>query len=102
MTICLPIRCKVSECDAGENDREIEYDQPWLHNAIPYENGKIKNCVRYARLERNETGTLAGRDQCTAEKFDRSSEIACAEYIYSSDEKNLQTEARQYMYICRF
>lgn len=94
LTICLSIRCKVSECDVGENDREIEYDQPWLHYAIPYENGKIKNCVRYARLERRETGTPAERDQCTAEIFNRSSEIECSEYIYSSDEKNLQTEAR--------
>lgn len=81
------------ECDIGANNREIQYDQPWLHFAIPYSNGKIKNCVRYAPSERN--GTEESKMHCNTEMFDVSREIACTEYIYSSDEMNLQTEVRQ-------
>lgn len=79
-------------CDIGENNREIEYDQPWLNFAIPHSNGKIKNCVRFAPLEGHESES----DRCSAEMFNRSIEIECFEFIYASDETNIQTEVNHF------
>lgn len=83
-------RCKVPECDVGENNRDIPFDQPWLKNAIPSSNGKIDNCHRFALS--NNTHPENGR--CSADMFDPNRTIACSEYIYASDEKNIQTEVR--------
>lgn len=90
----LPTRCKIPECDFGENNREIEYDQPWLRSAIPTQsNGKLKNCLRYAPISKNETVTI--RTGCSADMFNTTVEMTCSEFIYSSDEKNIQTEVRR-------
>lgn len=77
------------ECDLGVNNREIPFDQPWLPNAIPYSDGKIESCFRYA--PKNQTKTEDG--QCSAEMFDKV-EITCSEYVYASQERNLQTEVK--------
>lgn len=82
------VRCKVPECDVGENNRDIPYNQKWVNFAIPTaSNGKLKNCVRYASLDSND-----GSIQCAADKFNISEEIECTEYIYETNEKNMQTE----------
>lgn len=82
-------RCKVPECDIGENNRVIQYDQPWLHDAIPTSNGKLKNCVRYAPINGNDTDN---NHECSASMFNTSVEIECSEFIYVTDQKNVQTE----------
>lgn len=87
------IRCKVPECDVGENNRDIVYDQTWVGSAIPkMPNGKFKNCVRYAPIG---NVTEAFSNKCSADMFNTSAEIACSEFIYASDERNLQTEVRR-------
>lgn len=82
------------ECDDDIDIRELQYDQPWLHFAIPSSSAnKIENCVRYAPLLRNETSARqGGSNQCTSDMFNTSQTIACSEYVYASDEKNIQTE----------
>lgn len=77
-------------CDIGVDNREIPFDQLWLPNAIPSTNGRIDSCFRYAL--KNETNF--GNVQCSAEMFDENVKIACSEYIYASDERNLQTEVK--------
>lgn len=77
------------ECDVGESNRAMEFDQPWLHYAIPSSNNQLKNCVRYAPIE---TNAGSGNVTCNANMFNTSVEIACSEFIYASDEKNIQTE----------
>lgn len=79
------------ECDISEtNNRDIRYDQPWLRHAIPSTNGKYDKCFRYAI--KNQTSSEV--NQCNADIFDNSTKIECTDYIYASDEKNIQTEVR--------
>lgn len=86
-------RCKVSECDISANNQGIQYDQPWLHYAIPHSNGKLSSCSRYApSINRNESSGLVREAQCRPEMFDTSKTVECTEFIYTSDEKNVQTE----------
>lgn len=85
-------RCKVPECESGNNNRDLSYDQPWLKNAIPMENGKVNRCYRFA--PKNKTITEPS-NQCTADMFDSTTKIACTEYIYASNEMNLQTEVQK-------
>lgn len=87
------LSCKVPECDIGNNNRDIAYNQSWVHSAIPsLPSGKYKNCVRFAPINRNESELSIANHQCTAEMFNTSAEIECNEFIYASDEKNVQTE----------
>lgn len=88
------IRCKIPECELDKDGREVGYNQTWLQFAIPYSNGRVKNCVRYAPLVGNNTKFTSGKDQCDAQMFDKSREVECSEYVYSTDEKNLQTEVK--------
>lgn len=76
------------ECEFGSNNRELPFNQPWLKDAIPSENGKFDNCHRYA--PKNWSAIEPG--QCNANMFDTLTIIPCNEFIYASDEKNIQTE----------
>lgn len=86
--------CKVPECDIGANNREIPYNQPWLASAIPYSNGKFDQCHRYAPVNQNK---LTDTFQCDSNLFNTSQIIPCSEYIYASDEKNVQTEVNSFI-----
>lgn len=81
-------RCKVPECDVGDNNRAIIYDQPWLKYAIPTIKNRYENCVRYAPINASTTN----EHQCTPDLFDTSKLIECTEFIYTTDETNVQTE----------
>lgn len=83
-----PVRCKVPECDIGENNRAIAFNQSWLQFAIP-SNDTLDSCVRYAPLNGQQS---AENVQCGADFFNTSSTVECSEYIYASDESNVQTE----------
>lgn len=78
------------ECDIGENIRGIQYDQPWLSNAIPFPGGKVDSCRRFAPKNR----TVTEGEECSADMFDESLEITCSDYVYTSDERNVQTEVK--------
>lgn len=79
------------ECEFG-NNRGIPFDQPWLRYAIPFSDGEYATCFRYAPMIYT-NGTVT-TDECTAEMFNNSATIECTEFVYASDEKNLQTEVR--------
>lgn len=82
------VRCKVPECDIGENNRNIPFMQPWVSHGIPMKNEKLDNCVHYA-LKNSTIG------QCSADTaFDTSKEIPCTEFIHATDERNIQTEVK--------
>lgn len=83
-------RCKVPECEVGANIRTLPYNQTWLSNAIPLKNDKFESCVRFA--PRNSAAIETG--QCDGNLFDTKSKIECSEFVYASDERNLQTEVR--------
>lgn len=89
MKNCSIFRCKVPECEFNANNRDLMYDQAWLSNAVPQLDEKFDNCYRYAPKNLSST-PLAG--QCTSDIFDTSKKIACTEYVYTTDEKNIQTE----------
>lgn len=78
------------ECDFNNLiNRDLSYNQLWLKYAIPQWDEKFDNCHRYA--PKNSTSIeLFG--ECSADMFDTSKTIPCSEYVYSSDEKNIQTE----------
>lgn len=83
-------RCKIPECDATNTDnRKIEFDQPWLAHVIPSSQDSLADCVRYAP---NDNLTEIDQNACSANMFDASRLIECNEFIYSSDEINVQTE----------
>lgn len=67
------------------------YNQSWLPYAIPAADGKYDKCSRYAIKNH----TTFGMEQCNSAMFDNSTKIECTEYIYASDEKNVQTEVCQ-------
>lgn len=81
------------ECEVGDNNRELTFNQPWLSYAIPSENGKYDKCHRYA--PKSLTSTLNEPGKCSADMFDTSKQIECTEYIYASNEVNLQTEVKK-------
>ncbi|XP_031625594.1 organic cation transporter-like protein [Contarinia nasturtii] len=81
----LEYRCKVSECDLGDNNREISYDQPWLKYALPLTSNGYEKCFRYASSSSLE-------NQCDANSFNTTKLIGCTEFIYTTDEINVQTE----------
>lgn len=79
------------ECDGiDEDNRKLEYNQRWLKWAIPPDattHKKVAKCIRYAPIaQSNET------KQCAAESFNRMQRIPCTEYVYKTDERNIQTE----------
>ncbi|XP_055297915.1 organic cation transporter protein-like [Sitodiplosis mosellana] len=80
-------RCKVPECDVGDNNREISYDQPWLKYAIPHSSNGYENCVRYAPIN-----SSASSHECNINNFNSLKQIKCDEFIYTTDESNVQTE----------
>lgn len=80
-------RCRVPECDlADRNNRDLKYNQPWLKYAIPSTNDTIDKCHRYASI--NSTSI----DRCDASRFDTTQQIKCTEFVYKTDEINLQTQ----------
>lgn len=87
----LSISCKVPECDVkGVNNRDLSYKQPWLPYAIPTINKEYEKCYRYAPIN----SAIGGNGQCSSDMFNKSQKIACTDYIYASDERNLQTEVK--------
>lgn len=83
--------CKVPECDVGDG-RDIAYEQSWLRNAIPtMENGKLHNCARYAPLIGNSSAE-SSLEQCGSHMFNTSEQIECSDFVYATDENNIQTE----------
>lgn len=81
------------ECeDITVNNRELEFNQPWLNFAIPPDsaaNKKVHSCVRYAPIAAALTN---GTGQCTADSFNKEQTIECTEFVYATDERNIQTE----------
>lgn len=78
------------ECDIGNSNNDIVFDQPWLSHAIPKKNDKFDNCFRYA--PKNSTATPNALGTCSADMFDTTTKIACTEFIHASNEINVQTE----------
>lgn len=89
---CFFFRCKVPECDVGDNNRAIGYDQPWLKYAIPSTSNGFENCLRYAPIN---VSAPYGH-QCSANLFNTSKQIRCTEFVYTTDETNVQTEVRSF------
>lgn len=79
------------ECEFGVSNRDLPYNQPWLNNTMPQLDEKFDTCHRYAPM-RNLTANELLSDQCAADMFNSSRTISCSEYVYTSDEKNIQTE----------
>lgn len=83
-------RCKVPECDVGDNNRDISYEQPWLKYAIPQSSNGYgyDNCVRYAPIN---SSTISPHE-CDINNFNTLKQIKCTEFVYTTDETNVQTE----------
>lgn len=77
------------ECDVGDDNRKIDYDQPWLNYAIPSTNNGYENCHRYEPIYELST---SNKQQCRPELFNTSKLIKCIEFVYKTDETNVQTE----------
>lgn len=81
------------ECEFGEDNRDLKFGQPWLSSAIPQLNEKFDDCYRFA--PKNWTSSPLEYGQCNADMFDASKKVVCTEYVYSTDEKNIQTEVME-------
>lgn len=94
-TVSLSIyRCKVPECDVGENNREISYDQLWLKDAIPKSENGFENCFRYA----SNNSYTSKEHECDRDQFDTNRRIQCTEFVYKTDETNVQTEVIEFYF----
>lgn len=86
------------ECEIGKNNREIPFNQSWLLSAIPAtSNDNIENCVRYTPImeQNSNTSTDKQTHQCSENLFNTSQTTECSEFIYASDERNIQTEVKK-------
>lgn len=76
-------------CDVDVNNRELNYVQPWLKYAIPSTDTGFESCAYYAP---NTTVTSNKTPQCSRNYFNTSKQIQCDEFVYKTDETNVQTE----------
>lgn len=58
----------------------------WLHNAVPFSNGKPASCNRYESDRLTTT--------CEAGNFNQSNVYRCDRFIYATDEKSILNEVR--------
>lgn len=81
------------ECDvvSENNNRDIPYNQTWLNHAIPLKNEKFEKCLRFAP----QNAATGEPGKCSADMFDMTKRIECREFVYASDERNVQTEVCQ-------
>lgn len=79
------------ECEFDANNRNIPFNRTWLNNAIPLKNDQYENCQRFAPQNLSSFGP----GKCSADMFDTATKIECSEFIYASDERNLQTEVNK-------
>lgn len=91
----------------GIGIRETGYDQNFLEYAIPKSKNGFANCHRFApnnsilQNELNgEHGTVRDETEqkekfCNRDMFDRTEKIQCTEFVYKTDETNVQTEVRK-------
>lgn len=97
--LCFIFRCKIPECDVENENREIGYDQFWLKYAIPKSKDGFEKCVRFAPNKSAEWHVLDEREldvqHCSRQQFDTSEQIRCTEFIYRTDERNVQTEVSE-------
>lgn len=75
-----------------ENNREIVYDQPWLKYAIPTSKSGYESCVHYAKND----SFIGNENQCDHDLFNTSNQIQCTEFVYKTDEVNVQTEVNKF------
>lgn len=76
-------------CDGDVNNRELNYVQPWLKYAIPSTDTGFESCSYYAP---NTSFTSNVLPQCSRNYFNKSKQIHCTEFVYKTDETNIQTE----------
>lgn len=81
-------RCRITECENGNN---IEYSPKWIESAIPFENGMLKTCVRYASNN--------SYSECiSSEHFNNFIEEECTDVVFDNYEKTIVKEVRnQYL-----
>lgn len=80
----------MTECDdITVNNRDLEFNQPWLNFSIPSDSD-YKKCYRYAPTAA--AALSNGTGQCAADAFNTTHTIKCNEFVYASDERNVQTE----------
>lgn len=81
------------ECDdITVSNHELGFDQPWLNFTVPPDSVPIKEvdgCVRYAPINAAQPN---GVGQCTTDSFNTTHLIECTEFVYATDERNIQTE----------
>lgn len=83
------------ECEFDVNNRDLPYNQSWLDYTTPQLDEKFDNCHRYAPKNLTSFELLNG--QCATNMFDSFQIIPCSEYVYTSDEQNIQTEVSKYV-----
>ena len=83
-------RCLIPECDSMEGS--TIYDEPWLHQAIPFKNNRLQKCLRFATSHNQNDSTDGDELVCPVKLFNRSETQRCAEFVFKTDEVNIVNE----------
>lgn len=72
----------------SNNNGIVEFDQPWLSQAIPLSNRSFENCLRF---EVNRSIPIES-GQCLDSYFNRAQTRKCDDFVFKTDERNIQNE----------
>lgn len=75
------------------------YAEPWLKEAIPHENNRLKKCLRYDTnitiAARWATSDEGGDEKCPAQIFDKELVIPCNDFVFKTSEQRLIQEVNK-------
>lgn len=83
-----PFRCRIPECDLPGSS--AVYAQPWLEQAIPFENNRLRKCLRYKTNVTIAMNSDSGK--CPAQLFDKTAVIPCNDFVFKTNERRLIQE----------
>uniref|UniRef100_A0A146LKW8 Organic cation transporter-like protein n=1 Tax=Lygus hesperus TaxID=30085 RepID=A0A146LKW8_LYGHE len=85
----LQYRCLVPQCESAN---DTKYNSPWVNRSIPYENGNVAKCLRYAPISGHENDT-----SCSDEDFNPNVTEKCSNYVFATQENSI---AREFGLLC--
>ncbi|KAF6204755.1 hypothetical protein GE061_018917 [Apolygus lucorum] len=85
----LQYRCLIPQCESANSTK---YNSPWVNRSIPYKNGIVSKCLRYAPVSGHEDDT-----SCSDEDFNTNITEKCSQYVFATKENSI---AREFGLLC--
>lgn len=89
------LRCRIPECESA--NAPASYQTPWIQNAIPQEDGRLQNCLRYdinatLATKRLTSSKNSADTKCSSDIFDKSKVIECNDFVFKTSEHRMIQE----------